>query len=137
MLPIREDVLRAAVFRNSRSGGKGGQNVNKVSSKVELILDIKLLSTLNPEEATLLQERLAGRLDKEGLLHIVSQEDRSQFINREKAVVKTLELLKSALQVRKKRKPTKISQAGVRRRLTNKRSTAAKKTMRRRPQEDG
>lgn len=136
MLPGKEDVLRAVTFKTSRSGGKGGQNVNKVSSKVELIFNLASATFLTDDERALLTERLAGRLDQEGNLHVVSQEDRSQLLNKEKTIAKLIALLKSALHVHKKRKPTKIPRAVIRKRLENKQSVAIKKASRKRPQLD-
>jgi ribosome-associated protein len=63
MLPDREDIIKSVIFKTSRSGGKGGQNVNKVSSKVELVLNIPSAPFLNEQERTLLLEKLANRLD--------------------------------------------------------------------------
>jgi len=131
MLPTREEILRSVIFKTSRSGGKGGQNVNKVSSKVELIFDLETAVYLNEEEKTLLKSRLENRLDTEGLLHIVSQEDRSQLLNKEKTVAKLIDLLKRSLIVQKKRKPTKIPKGVIEKRLKNKASTAEKKRNRR------
>lgn len=136
MIPAKDDILKVVTFKTSRSGGKGGQNVNKVSSKVELIFNITDAPFFNSEERALLIERLASRLDQEGNLHIVSQEDRSQLLNKEKTIAKLLALLKSGLHVQKKRKPTKIPKAVVRKRLENKQSIAAKKESRKRPQLD-
>lgn len=133
MLPVREDIIKVATFRTSRSGGKGGQHVNKVSSKVELILDLRSVPFFTEEERILLQEKLAGRLDQEGCLHIVSQEDRSQLMNKERVIVKLIALLKSALHVQKIRKPTKIPKAVIKKRLADKQSVSSKKEMRRRP----
>ncbi|WP_343522419.1 alternative ribosome rescue aminoacyl-tRNA hydrolase ArfB [Pedobacter sp.] len=127
MLPTREEILRSVTFKTSRSGGKGGQNVNKVSSKVELIFDLETAVSFNEDEKTLLRSRLENRLDAEGLLHIVSQEDRSQLLNKEKTIVKLIDLLKRSLTVQKKRKPTKIPKAVIEKRLKNKASTAEKK----------
>lgn len=136
MVPVKEDILKAVTFKTSRSGGKGGQNVNKVSSKVELIFNIAAAGFLDAQEKMLLQERLAGRLDQEGNLHVVSQEDRSQLLNKEKTIARLIALLKSALHVQKKRKPTKIPKAVIRKRLADKQSVAQKKESRRKPQLD-
>ncbi|MNK38879.1 Peptidyl-tRNA hydrolase ArfB [compost metagenome] len=127
MLPSREEILRSAIFKTSRSGGKGGQNVNKVSSKVELVFDIETFEYFTDEEKALLKEKLQNRLDSEGLLHIVSQEDRSQLLNKEKTIAKLIDLLKKALIVQKKRKPTKIPKGVIEKRLKNKAVTAEKK----------
>lgn len=133
MLPTREEILRSAVFKTSRSGGKGGQNVNKVSSKVELVFNIEGDEHLTDDEKILLKSRLENRLDSEGLLHIVSQEDRSQLLNKEKTVVKLIELLKRSLLVQKKRKPTKIPKAVIQKRLNNKAVISEKKRNRKAP----
>jgi ribosome-associated protein len=127
MLPTREEILRSVSFKTSRSGGKGGQNVNKVSSKVELIFDLETAAYFDEDEKTRLKEKLENRLDSEGLLHIVSQEDRSQLLNKEKTIVKLIDLLKRSLVVQKKRKPTKIPKGVIEKRLKNKASTAEKK----------
>ena len=136
MLPGKEDVLKAVTFKTSRSGGKGGQNVNKVSSKVELIFNLASATFLTEEERLLLAERLAGRLDQEGNLHVVSQEDRSQLLNKEKTIAKLIALLKSGLHVHKKRRPTKVPKAVIKKRLEDKQSLAVKKQSRKRPQLD-
>ncbi|WP_293785123.1 alternative ribosome rescue aminoacyl-tRNA hydrolase ArfB [uncultured Pedobacter sp.] len=131
MLPSREEILRSAIFKTSRSGGKGGQHVNKVSSKVELVFDIENFVYFTDEDKALLRVKLQGSLDNEGLLHIVSQEDRSQLLNKEKTIVKLIDLLKKALRVQKKRKPTKIPKGVIEKRLKNKALTAEKKKNRR------
>lgn len=136
MLPNREEILKSVIFKTSRSGGKGGQNVNKVSSKVELIFDLENASFFDADEKTLLQSRLKNRLDNDGLLHIVSQEDRSQLLNKEKTIVKLIDLLRRSLEVQKKRKPTKIPKAVVQNRLKNKSVNADKKSSRKKPSLD-
>ncbi|MGO4877279.1 alternative ribosome rescue aminoacyl-tRNA hydrolase ArfB [Pedobacter psychrotolerans] len=120
MLPTRAEILKSVTFKTSRSGGKGGQNVNKVSSKAELIFDLSANEYLSDEEKTLLKSRLENRIDSEGLLHIIAQEDRSQLLNKEKTIAKLIELLKKSLHVQKKRKPTKIPKGVVENRLKNK-----------------
>lgn len=136
MLPVKEDIVKAVTFKTSRSGGKGGQNVNKVSSKVELILHVASAAFLTEEERVLVLERLAYRLDQDGNLHIVSQEDRSQLMNKERTIIKLIALLKSALHVQKIRKPTKTPKSVIRKRLADKQSVALRKVMRRRPELD-
>lgn len=133
MIPVREDILKSVVFKTSRSGGKGGQNVNKVSSKVELIFNVADASFFTAEEKTMLIERLANRLDQDGNLHVISQEDRSQLLNKERTIVKLIALLKAAMQVQKKRKATKIPKSVVRQRLADKKVQGIKKELRRRP----
>lgn len=133
MIPVKEELIKEVIFKTSRSGGKGGQNVNKVSSKVELIFNVSNASFLSDEEKSLLQEKLANRLDNEGNLHIVSQEDRSQLLNKQRTVIKLMNLLTKSLQVQKKRKPTKIPKAVIEKRLTTKSITSSKKENRKKP----
>jgi ribosome-associated protein len=136
MVPVKEDILKIAQFKTSRSGGSGGQHVNKVSSKVELILNIREAPFLNEEEKALIGQRLAKRIDQEGALHIVSQEDRSQLLNKEHCIVKAVALLKAALHVDKLRKPTKTPKSAKRKRLAGKQNQAEKKENRKKPQWD-
>jgi ribosome-associated protein len=133
MTPTIEELLKEITFKTSRSGGKGGQNVNKVSSKVELIFNVQETLLFNEEEKALLLERLRTKIDTEGNLHIVSQVDRSQLANKEISIVKFLALLEKSLTVQKKRKPTKIPKAVIAKRLANKSLTAAKKQNRAKP----
>ncbi|RYG29371.1 MAG: aminoacyl-tRNA hydrolase, partial [Chitinophagaceae bacterium] len=91
---------------------------------------------LTEQERMLLAERLSNRLDQEGNLHIVSQEDRSQLMNKERTITKLISLLKSALHIQKERKPTKTPNSVIRKRLANKQSTAVKKELRKRPSVD-
>lgn len=136
MLPERKDIMKAVSFKTSRSGGKGGQNVNKVSSKVELILHIGSAVFFSPEEKQLLAERLAHRLDQDGNLHVISQEDRSQLLNKENTVDKLMALLTAALHVDKLRKPTRTPRSVILKRKSDKKSIALKKESRRRPKLD-
>lgn len=133
MIPDKEEIVKNVLFKTSRSGGKGGQNVNKVSSKVELILHIGSAAFLSDAEKSLLQQRLANRLDQEGNLHIVSQEDRSQLLNKERTVEKLIALLQLSLHVDKKRKPTKTPYAVIMKRKSDKKSIAVKKENRKKP----
>lgn len=133
MIPDKEDLLKSVLFKTSRSGGKGGQNVNKVSSKVELILNIAGSGIFTAEEITLLTTRLSHRIDLEGNLHIVSQEDRSQLANKERTVEKLIALLKSSLHVDKVRKPTKTPRSVILKRKSDKQSLSVKKESRKKP----
>lgn len=132
MGPTKEELVKEVTVKTSRSGGKGGQNVNKVSSKVELIFNLANSAFFTDEEKGLLQERLATRLDLEGNLHIVSQEDRSQLLNKQRALIKLTNLLNKSLEVQKKRKPTKIPKAVIEKRLQNKSAKSEKKQNRKR-----
>ena len=98
-------------FRTSRSGGKGGQNVNKVETKVELLWQPSASELFTEAEKAILIARLATKLDSEGVLHIVSQESRSQVENKEITLKKLHELVTKSLIVPKVRKPTKMPKA--------------------------
>ncbi len=130
MVPNREDIIKELEFKTSRSGGKGGQNVNKVSSKVELIFNITDSAFFTSDQKALLISRLATRLDAEGKLHVVSQEDRSQLLNKQRAILKLMTLLTKSLQVQKARKATKVPKSVVEKRLKNKAVQAEKKKSR-------
>lgn len=136
MIPAKEELIKELTFKTSRSGGKGGQNVNKVSSKVELIFNPQNSALFTDVQKKLLVERLSNRLDTEGNLHIVSQEDRSQLLNKQRTVIKLVKLLTQCLQVDKKRKPTKIPKAVIARRLSNKAIVSSKKENRKKPEFD-
>lgn len=133
MIPQKDDLIKEATFKTSRSGGKGGQNVNKVSSKVELIFNIANSAHFSDDEKEILKARLAHRIDSEGNLHIVSQEDRSQLLNKQRVVLKLCDLLAKSLIVQKKRKPTKVPKSLVKKRLDDKKVNAAKKEFRKKP----
>jgi ribosome-associated protein len=124
-------LLTEFVFKTSRSGGKGGQNVNKVSSKVLIEFYIQDSALLTEEEKTILLEKLTDRLTKNGVLQIVAQEDRSQLANKEVALKKMYATLNKCFVVRKKRKATKPSKGSVEKRLQTKKRTSVIKKMRR------
>jgi ribosome-associated protein len=126
------DFINELHFSASRSSGPGGQNVNKVNTKVELRFDIASSTLLSDEEKALLVEKLSKKINGEGELILVSQSERSQLKNKEKAIEKFYSLLTRALTPRKKRKPTTPSQASKEERLEEKRKQAEKKERRRR-----
>lgn len=124
-------LLTEFVFKTSRSGGKGGQNVNKVSSKVQIDFSVPASGLLTDEEKTILLEKLADRLTKDGVLQVVAQEDRSQLVNKETALKKIYAVLNRCFVVRKKRKATKPSKSSVEKRLQSKKRASTIKKMRR------
>ena len=118
-------------YKTSRSGGKGGQNVNKVSSKVELLFSIQNSKLFTDDEKQLLLSKLQSRLNKDGLLQIVCDEERSQYLNKEKAFEKLGVLLTKALHKPKVRKAVKPTKASINARLEDKKRAALKKLNRR------
>jgi len=120
-------LQKEITYKTSRSGGKGGQNVNKVSSKVELLFSIADSTLFNDEEKALLNEKLQARLNKDGFVQVICDEERSQYLNKEKAVERLILLLTKALHKPKTRKTTKVSKAVKAARLEAKRMNAEKK----------
>ncbi|GGB05308.1 MULTISPECIES: alternative ribosome rescue aminoacyl-tRNA hydrolase ArfB [Mucilaginibacter] len=123
----KADLQKETSYKTSRSGGKGGQNVNKVSSKVELLFSIGSSALFNDEEKLLLTEKLQNRLNKDGYVQVICDEERSQYLNKEKAIERLTSLLTKALQKPKVRKPTKVSKAAKTARLDNKKMQSVKK----------
>jgi len=123
-------------FSASRSSGPGGQNVNKVSTKVELRFNIPNSNLISDSEKEILLEKLKNKISNEGDLILVSQEERSQLKNKEKVLEKFYELIDDALTPPKKRKPTKPSKASIEKRLEGKKIVSGKKTQRKKPDVD-
>lgn len=121
-------------YKTSRSSGSGGQNVNKVASKVELLFDFKECELFNETEKALINNRLSSRIQSDGLLQVISQESRSQLENKDIALQKLIALITNALKVDKKRKKTKPSMKAIQNRLDSKRKQALKKINRKAPQ---
>jgi ribosome-associated protein len=132
----KADLQKELTYKTSRSGGKGGQNVNKVSSKVELLFDVAASALFTDDEKTLLADKLQNRLNKDGLVQVICDEERSQYLNKEKAVERLIALFNRALHVQKARKPTKVSKAAKAARLDNKKKQSAKKKNRRTNHDD-
>ena len=126
-----ESVRRAARADFSRSGGPGGQNVNKVNSKVNLRLRLDDLAGLNDAEMERLRLKLASRINGEGELVVSASEERSQRINLERAYARTESLILGAASLPRVRRPTKPGRAAKEERLRSKRLLAAKKAERR------
>jgi len=131
MVISREALLKEVSFKTSRSGGKGGQNVNKVSSKVELNFDIARSNLFSSEQKQLLIEKLSKRINSEGILQVITEEERSQYLNKERSVEKLILLLTRALHKPKLRKATKPKKSSIEKRLNDKMQNAMKKINRR------
>lgn len=116
-LEIPDDEL---TFSFSRSGGPGGQNVNKVSSRVTLYFDVEHCSALSEQQKVMIRGHLPNRLSKAGILRVSSQRHRSQSANREEAKQRFASLLADALAGREPRRPTKVPRKEKARRLTEK-----------------
>ena len=128
---INKDVLLAELsFQTSRSSGPGGQHVNKVNSKVTLRWMIPSSKAITEEHKIVLLVKLKNQLTKDGELILSAQESRSQLKNKEVVLAKLELLIKRALTVKKKRKPTKATKASKRKRLDSKKKRAEKKQWR-------
>ena len=123
----KAELQKEITYKASRSGGKGGQNVNKVSTKVELLFDIDASILFDEEQKHLLKEKLQSKLNRDGLVQVISDEERSQYLNKEKAVEKLYIILTKALQKPKVRKATKVSKAAKAARLDQKRLNSQRK----------
>ena len=133
MLPPTPAFLPEITFQTSRASGPGGQNVNKVESRVELRWHLAASQVLTDAQKALLLEKLAGRLTTEGYLLLVAQDDRSQLRNREIVLTRFRQLLEQSLRRPKPRRATRPSAGAVRKRLEGKKIQSEKKASRRRP----
>ncbi|MBN8640526.1 MAG: aminoacyl-tRNA hydrolase [Flavobacteriales bacterium] len=128
-----EIILTELSYKAVRSSGAGGQNVNKVSSKVVLTFDLKNSLAFEEEEKELTLTKLKSKLTSEGILILNCDEDRSQLKNKEIVTKRFLELIKKSLVVPKERKATKIPRSVVEKRLKDKSSQSEIKQNRKKP----
>lgn len=134
MLPPPAAFLPEITFQTSRASGPGGQNVNKVESRVELRWHLASSQVLTDAQKALILEKLAPQLTADGLLLLTAQDDRSQLRNKDIVLARFHELLLKSLRRPKPRKATKPSKSAVRKRLEGKKIQGEKKANRRRPE---
>ena len=129
----KETLLSELKFKAVRSSRAGGQNVNKVASKVVLSFDLANSLGLTQDEKELLQTKIATKLTQDNILIITCEEDRSQLKNKEVVVKKFIKTIENGLKTPKERKETKIPKAVKEKRLQEKKSTASIKENRKKP----
>ena len=117
-------------FKFSRSAGPGGQNVNKVNTRVTLLFDVPGCQSLSDSQKTQILNCLATRADKTGKIRVISQRHRTQLANRTAVVERLCQLLKAALEKKPPRKKTKIPYSARQKRLTQKKQRSALKQLR-------
>lgn len=133
--PTVDTLYPEFIFSTSRSSGPGGQNVNKVNSKVTLEWNVVKSLLISEEEKTVILHKLSSYITKEGILQLTSQEARSQLQNRETVVQKLEQLLIKAFTKKKIRKPTKPSKAAKQKRVLQKKQHGEKKKWRQKGRE--
>jgi len=128
-----EKIISELQFKAVRSSGAGGQNVNKVSSKVVLSFDLKNSQALTDEEKVLLENKLASRLTSEQILILNCDEDRSQLKNKSIIIKRFLDIITAGLVIPKIRKATKIPKSVIKKRIKDKKNLSEIKKSRRKP----
>ena len=128
-----EKIISELQFKAVRSSGAGGQNVNKVSSKVVLTFDLKNSQALSDEEKILLENKLSSRLTSDQILILNCDEDRSQLKNKSIVIKRFLDIITAGLVIPKIRKATKIPKSVIRKRIKDKKSLSDIKKSRRKP----
>ena len=131
-----EALKSELTYKAVRSSGSGGQNVNKVASKVMLFFNLEDSTIFSEEEKERLRDFFSNRLNKQGVLIMSSDESRSQFRNKALVTQRFVELIEEGLKQDKERKPTKVPKAVKRKRLENKRKISEKKANRKPPTVD-
>lgn len=129
-----EKIISELSFKAVRSSGAGGQNVNKVSSKVVLTFDLLNSQSLSDDEKELSQKKLKSKLTSEGILILNCDEDRSQLKNKEIVTKRFLEIIQKSLIVPKERKATKVPKSVIEKRLKDKSTNSEIKQNRKKPE---
>ena len=135
MQPLSLSLDAECTFKTSRSGGAGGQHVNKVSTKVQLEFNVIESAILTDAEKELIQQKLGSRITKDGILQIVAQAERTQLGNKDAAIDLFYQLINKALTPPKPRKATRPTKSSVQRRLMTKKRDSDIKALRRNPGE--
>jgi ribosome-associated protein len=125
------DLSSEISFRTARSGGKGGQNVNKVETMVEALWQVQTSKLFTDDDKARIADKLSNKINKEGCLAVRSSESRTQLDNKQTAQQKLEELVARALIRPKPRKKAKPSKAAIEKRLETKKRASFKKEMRR------
>lgn len=125
-----KDFSKEINITNSKSGGPGGQNVNKVNSKVTLRFDVEKSEILSEAEKEIIKQKLVSKLTSEGILIISAQNHRSQLQNKEAVLIKFDRLIEKAFTRKKIRKSSKPTKASVKKRLDEKKKLSEKKKWR-------
>ena len=130
----KDKLISELQFKAVRSSGAGGQNVNRVSSKVVLSFDLKNANSLSMEEKNRLETSLSSRLTNDHILILNCDEDRSQLKNKEIVIKRFLAIIEQGLYIPKIRKATKIPKSVIRKRLKDKKNVSDIKKTRRKPE---
>jgi len=130
-------IISELSFKAVRSSGPGGQNVNKVASKVVLSFDLMASEALSFDEKTILQTKLSSRLTNDLILQLNCDEDRSQLKNKEIVIKRFLAIIKAGLHVPKIRKVTKVPKSVIKKRIKDKKTLSKTKFFRKKPNLEG
>ncbi len=130
------EIIKELNFKAIRSSGAGGQHVNKVSSKIELTFDLENSHALSDREKEFLKTKLSSKLTKDNNLILFCDETRSQHRNKDLAIKRFLDVLKTNLIRPKNRKKTKPTKGSIKRKTENKKRVSVKKALRRKPKLD-
>ncbi len=131
---MKIDITKEILFQTARSGGKGGHNVNKVETMVEGYFSIRGSAVLSDQQKDVLEKKLAGKINADGLLQVKSQVHRSQLANKQEVIEKMTVLIGQALKKEKKRIATKPSKAAKEKRMDSKKKQGKIKEGRKRVQ---